>query len=70
MGRAERGAGEAAGSVLHPFEPRLHQGGQSDDVAFGQVRQGPLDVRPRQVDRVALARRSGRTVIQADLDGS
>jgi hypothetical protein len=37
---------EEAGPVLHPFEPGLHQRGQLGDVVFGEVGQGPLEVRP------------------------
>jgi hypothetical protein len=46
----EPGAGEEAveeaGPVLHPPEPGLHQRGQLADVAFSQVGQGSLQVRP------------------------
>jgi hypothetical protein len=50
----EPGAGEGpveeAGPVLlHPFQPGLHQRGQLAEVAFGQVGQGPLEVRPHQL---------------------
>ena len=37
---------EERGPVLHPFQPGLHQGGQLDDVAFGEVGQGTLGMRP------------------------
>ena len=39
-------AAEEAGPVLHPPEPRLDQRGQLADVAFSQVGQGSLQVRP------------------------
>lgn len=54
----ESGLGEEAvdeaGSVLHPFEPGLHQRGEMVEAVFGEVGQGPFQVRPDAVDRVAL----------------
>jgi hypothetical protein len=54
----EPGLGEEAvqetGPVPHPFEPCLDQCGELADVAFGQVGQGPLEVRPDRLDRVEL----------------
>jgi hypothetical protein len=50
---------EERGPVLHPFEPGLHQGGQLGEVAFGQVGQGALEMRP---DELAQAARPGRSV--------
>ena len=41
---------------LHPLEPGLHQRGQLADVAFGQVGQGPLQVRPHRFHRVEFVR--------------
>ncbi len=59
----ESGAGEEAveqaGPVLHPFEPGLDQGGELGEVAFGQVGQRPLEVRPDGLDRVELVRVGG-----------
>lgn len=50
----QAGAGEEPvkepGPVLHPLEPGFHQRGQLPEVAFGQVSQGPLEVRPDQLD--------------------
>ena len=42
--------------VLHPFQPGLHQGGQLDEVALGQIGQGSFQVRPHWFDRVELMR--------------
>jgi len=46
----EPGAGEEAVDeawpLLHPFEPGLHQCGELAEVVFGEVGQGPLEVRP------------------------
>jgi hypothetical protein len=41
-------AAEETGSVLHPFEPGLHQGGELADVVLGQVGQGSFEVRPHR----------------------
>ena len=53
----QAGAGEEAfeegGPVLHPPEPGLNQGGQLGEVAFGQVGQGPFQVRPHWFSRFA-----------------
>ena len=45
---------EEGGPVLHPLEPGLHERGELADVAFGQVGEGSLEVRPHQLDRVEL----------------
>jgi hypothetical protein len=37
---------EEAGTVLPPFEAGLDQRGQFIDAVFGQVGQGPLQLRP------------------------
>src|SRR6266700_6706042 len=54
------GAGEETfderGPVLHPFEPGLDQDGELGEVAFGQVGQGPFQVRPHLLDWVELVR--------------
>jgi hypothetical protein len=59
----QAGAGEEsvedAGPVLHAFEPGLNQRGELAEVAFGQVGQGSLEVRPDQLDRVQLVRVGG-----------
>ena len=56
----QAGAGEEAfeerGPVLHPFQPGLHQGGQLGEVAFGQVGQGPLEMRPERLEWIQLVR--------------
>src|SRR5258706_13234939 len=56
----QAGAGEEAleegWPVLHPPEPGLNQGGQLGEVAFGQVSQGPFQVRPHRFDRVKFVR--------------
>ena len=41
----EWSADEKSGPVLHLLEPGLDQRGQFADVAFGQVGQGPFEVR-------------------------
>src|SRR6266487_4190735 len=50
--KIEPGAGEEAfeeaGPVLHPLEPGLDQRGELAEVAFGQVGQGPFEVRPHR----------------------
>lgn len=50
----ESGLGDEAldetGSVSHPFEAGLDQDGQLVDAVFGEVRQGPLEVRPDGLD--------------------
>ena len=45
---------EEAVPVLHPPEPGLHQRGQLADIAFSQVSQGSLQVRPHRFNRVQL----------------
>jgi hypothetical protein len=45
---------EEAGPVLHPPEPGLDQRGELAEVAFGEVGQGALEVRPDLLDRVQL----------------
>jgi hypothetical protein len=54
----EPGAGEEAVEearpVLHPFEPGLDQRGELGDVVFGQVGQGPLEVRPERFNRLFI----------------
>ena len=37
---------QEAGPVLHPLKPGLDQDGELGEVAFGQVGQGPFEVRP------------------------
>ena len=58
----ESGAGEEAveeaGPVLHPLEPRLHQRGELSEVAFGEVGQGSLEMRPDQLNRLSIVRGS------------
>uniref|UniRef100_UPI00374E1C10 hypothetical protein n=1 Tax=Streptomyces doebereineriae TaxID=3075528 RepID=UPI00374E1C10 len=41
---------DEVGSVLHPFQPRLHQRGELVEAMFGEVGQGPLQVRPHALD--------------------
>jgi hypothetical protein len=45
--------GKEGGPVLHPFEPVLDQRSELAEVAFGQVGQGSLEVRPDRLDRFA-----------------
>jgi hypothetical protein len=56
----ESGAGEEAveeaGPVLHSLEPGLDQRGELAEVAFGQVGQGPLEVRPDRLNRLFIVR--------------
>jgi hypothetical protein len=60
--QVEAGAGEEAfqegGPVLHPFEAGLDQGGELGEVAFGQVGQGSLEVRPDRLNRLSIVRGS------------
>jgi hypothetical protein len=57
------GAGEETfderGPVLHPFEPGLDQGGELGEVAFGQVGQGPFQVRPHLLNLEPAAHQIG-----------
>ncbi len=55
------GVGEEAGPVLHPPAPGLHQRRQLADVAFSQVGQGSLQVRPYRLSVV--------TTMQVAMDG-
>jgi hypothetical protein len=54
----EPGAGEEAiekaGLVLHPPEPGLGQRSELADAAFDEVGQGPLEVGPGSLSRLAM----------------
>jgi hypothetical protein len=57
MSHAACSGGEAldeAGLVRHAPEPGFNQGGELGDVSFGEVGQGPLEVRLGGLDRGEL----------------
>jgi hypothetical protein len=60
--RSRPGAGEEAfeegGAGIAPAEPGLHQRGELAEVAFGQVGQGSLEVRPDRFNRLSIVRAS------------